>query len=123
PARAAVPAWRRNSLSPIMSYAARPPTRHSGAPRGQIPSRYCANVLATADAEPRAAPLALAERGVGSEGARLDHHIVDHAAVAKDAMPLAQSPIDRRAPVEPDIEPFVKAAHQRWCELTPRAVA
>src|SRR5262249_42713275 len=41
--------------------------------------------------------------------------------IAEDPMPLAQCPIDRSPAIQPDIEPFVKPAHQGRAELGPLA--
>src|SRR5215472_3846249 len=61
------------------------------------------------------------EAHIRSEGAGFYDEVVDRAAVAKYSVPLAQCPIDRGAAVEPDVEPFVKPAHQGRPELAPLA--
>src|SRR5271166_658276 len=66
-------------------------------------------------------PLAPGEAHISSERAGLDDEVADRSAVAENTVPLAQCPIDRGAPIEADIEPLVKPAHQSRGELAPRA--
>src|SRR6516164_9444521 len=58
---------------------------------------------------------------VECERAGLDDDVVNGSAIAEDSAPLPQCPVDRSTAVEPDIQPFVKPAHQRRAELAPFA--